>query len=140
MPSMTNWYRRSAVLAVTVSASVLTFWAALALNPPPWKSSEFLAIGAWSVPLVPLMLAAAHFPRRWLRGRHTVLRAAAAVLLAVPTAILWTILAYYISGSWITVFDVHPLLCWGVGAIGGMLTAFFWPDMRAPSTVQRAAT
>jgi hypothetical protein len=130
--ALDRWIRRLAVIAVTAAGSVASFGFLLELHPPPWRTTEYAGIGLWSVPEALVILAFGAPARRWLTGRPPLLRVAAALGIAVLSAVLWTFAAYFASGGYIMAFDANPLFSWMGGAIGGSLVSMLWPDMWTP--------
>jgi len=124
---LTRWLRRLAVVAVTIAASVLTFWTLLQISPPSWKTTEYPAIAFWSLPLGFLVLLIAILPRRRFRRSNILVRLLLSVVLAAIAAIVWTYLAIGLTGGYALAFDANPLVCWLVGSFAGMLTALNWP-------------
>ncbi len=129
---MTSWLRATIVTAGTVGSSVLTFWIWLRLFPVSWQVREYAAIAFWTIPLAAIVVALCHFPRRWLRHRHPLLRIVVAPFLGFASAITWTLIAYPLSGGALEYFDVHPTLCWLVAGTTGALISLLWRDMRRP--------
>ena len=135
-----RWTRRFVVIAVTVVASVLTFWKLLKISPPAWETSEYPAMAFWSFLLSLWVLGIAKFPRRWLAGGNIVIRLLVSVVLAAVSAVSWTYLAVGLTGGYALAFDANPFVCWAVGSLGGMLTAVNWPSTKddRPNTAQAA--
>ena len=124
---MNRWIRRLVVVAVTIVASVLTFWRLLQISRPTWETSEYPAIAIWSLPLGIVVLLVAKLPRRWLTRRSIIIRLIVSVALAGISAVVWTYLAVGLTGGYALAFDANPLVCWAVGSLVGTLTAMNWP-------------
>jgi hypothetical protein len=124
---MTRWTRRLAVIAVTLTASVLTFWLLLRFMRPGWKSHEYFAIAFWTLPFCFLVLLSAKVDGRWFAQRNALIRSVTTIVLALVCSVLWTFLAVALTGGYALAFDANPFLCWTIGSLAGMLTAVRWP-------------
>jgi peptidoglycan/LPS O-acetylase OafA/YrhL len=138
---MTRWTRRLAVIAVTLAASVLTFWLLLRLTRPGWQSHEYFAIAFWTLPLCFLVLLSAKVERRWFAQRNALIRSVATIVLILVCSVLWTFLAVELSGGYALAFDANPFYCWTIASLAGMVTAVRWPrtQVKSEHTTPQAA-
>jgi hypothetical protein len=121
-----------------IIGSVSAFAVLLLVEPTPWRSNEYIAIGVWSIPLGAIALLAARGARYFARRWGIVAAIATTPFLAFACALIWTFLVYAGTGMMILgTFDANPFWSWTVGALLGLLAALIWP---VPTLLDPAAT
>jgi hypothetical protein len=125
--------RRLATFIAVVIGSVATFAILLLIAPPSWRSTEYIAIGFWSLPVAGLVLLTTRGPR-YVAGRWGMTFAIpVAAILAFTCALAWTFLVFLGSADLILgTFDANPLWSWAVGAFIGMIVSLLWPATPNP--------